>query len=31
MSPVGNYAYSIRFSDGHSAGIFPYELLKSID
>jgi DUF971 family protein len=31
MSPVGNYAYSIRFSDGHSAGIFPDELLKSID
>ncbi|MDA7925071.1 DUF971 domain-containing protein [Mariniblastus sp.] len=31
MSPVGNYAYNIQFSDGHSAGIFSYELLKSIE
>ncbi|MCP4094759.1 MAG: DUF971 domain-containing protein, partial [Planctomycetaceae bacterium] len=25
-----NYAYNIQFSDGHSAGIYSYELLKSI-
>lgn len=31
MEPVGNYAYSIRFSDGHSSGIFPFEFLRSID
>ncbi len=31
MSPVGNYAYNIQFSDGHSAGIYSYELLKSIE
>ena len=24
MHPVGNYAYSIHFSDGHSAGIFTF-------
>ena len=23
VHPVGNYAYNIRFSDGHSTGIFP--------
>ena len=28
MRPVGNYAYSITFSDGHSSGIFPFVLLK---
>ncbi|WP_419194541.1 DUF971 domain-containing protein [Novipirellula herctigrandis] len=27
MSPVGSYAYSIAFSDGHSSGIFPMRLL----
>ena len=31
MHPVGNYAYSIHFSDGHSAGIFTFELLRSLD
>ena len=31
MRPVGNYAYNIQFSDGHSAGIFSFELLKSIE
>ncbi|MFK7766161.1 MAG: DUF971 domain-containing protein [Mariniblastus sp.] len=30
MHPVGNYAYNIHFSDGHSAGIFSFELLRSI-
>ena len=27
MRPVGTYAYSIAFSDGHSSGIFPFETL----
>jgi len=31
MYPAGNYAYSIRFSDGHSAGIFTFELLRFLD
>ncbi len=30
MHPVGNYAYSIHFSDGHSTGIFTFELLRSL-
>lgn len=30
MHPVGNYAYSIHFSDGHQAGIYTFELLRSI-
>lgn len=30
MHPVGNYAYNIHFSDGHSAGIFTFELLRAI-
>ncbi len=30
MSPVGNYAYSIGFSDGHDTGIFTLELLRSL-
>lgn len=30
MHPVGNYAYNIHFSDGHSAGIFTFELLRSM-
>ena len=30
MKPVGNYAYSIAFSDGHDTGIFPFELLQEI-
>ena len=29
MKPVGSYAYNIRFSDGHSSGIFSMELLRS--
>ena len=27
MSPVGSYAYSIAFSDGHSSGIYPFASL----
>ncbi len=30
MQPVGNYAYSIRFSDGHDTGIYAFELLRSL-
>ena len=28
MEPVGNYAYGIRFSDGHDTGIFSLEMLR---
>ncbi len=30
MKPVGNYAYSIEFSDGHDTGIFTLEFLRSL-
>ena len=30
MRPVGNYAYNIEFSDGHSTGIFTFDLLRSL-
>jgi DUF971 family protein len=30
MTPVGNYAYAIRFSDGHDTGIFSFELLRNL-
>lgn len=30
MKPVGNYAYSIDFSDEHNTGIFTFELLRSV-
>ncbi len=30
MKPVGNYAYSIVFSDGHDSGIFTFELLREL-
>ncbi|MGI9519380.1 MAG: DUF971 domain-containing protein [Pirellulaceae bacterium] len=30
MSPVGNYAYNIQFSDGHNTGIFTYDHLRSL-
>lgn len=30
MRPVGNYAYSIEFSDGHDSGIFTFELLQQL-
>ncbi len=29
MRPVGNYAYNIGFSDGHSSGVFLFELLRN--
>ncbi len=30
MEPVGNYAYSIEFSDGHGTGIYTLELLRGL-
>lgn len=30
MKPVGNYAYQIRFSDGHDTGIYTFELLAEL-
>jgi DUF971 family protein len=30
MSPVGNYAYSIKFSDGHDTGIYTFALLREL-
>lgn len=30
MKPIGNYAYGIQFSDGHSSGIFSMGYLRSI-
>ena len=30
MSPIGNYAYQLDFSDGHKTGIFSLELLREI-
>ena len=30
MKPVGNYAYSIAFSDGHDTGIFTLEFLRKL-
>lgn len=30
MGPVGNYAYKIHFSDGHSTGIYTLELLREL-
>ena len=30
MKPVGNYAYSINFSDGHDTGIYQLELLREL-
>jgi DUF971 family protein len=31
MEPVGNYAYLIRFSDGHASGIFTFDYLNSLE
>jgi DUF971 family protein len=28
--PMGNYAVSIQWSDGHTSSVYPYELLKKI-
>jgi len=30
LTPVGNYAYSVAFSDGHDTGIFTLELLRGL-
>lgn len=30
MTPVGNYAYSIDFSDDHNTGIYTLELLREL-
>jgi DUF971 family protein len=30
MTPVGHYAYSIDFSDGHNTGIFTLESLREM-
>ena len=30
MTPVGNYAYTIAFSDGHDTGIFTLEHLRAL-
>ena len=30
MKPVGSYAYSIDWSDGHNTGIFTYKLLREL-
>jgi DUF971 family protein len=30
MHPVGNYAYSIHFSDGHTSGIYSCDYLRRL-
>lgn len=30
MEPLGHYAYSIEFSDGHDTGLFTLELLRKL-
>ena len=30
MYPVGNYAYQIKFSDGHDSGLYTFEFLYSL-
>jgi DUF971 family protein len=30
MKPVGNYAYSIDFSDGHNTGLYTLEFLREL-
>lgn len=30
MTPMGNYAYTIEFSDGHNTGIYALTLLRSL-
>ena len=30
VEPVGNYAYSIHFSDGHNSGIYTLDLLRRL-
>lgn len=29
--PVGNYAISFRFSDGHSTGIYTFDFLRGLE
>jgi len=29
-TPLGNYAVSIQWSDGHTSSIYPYKTLKSL-
>ncbi len=29
MVPAGQYAYNIQFSDGHSSGLFTFDLLRA--
>ena len=31
MKPVGSYAYTIAFSDGHDTGIYPFAFLRKND
>jgi DUF971 family protein len=31
IQPVGNYAISLAFSDGHGTGIYRYEFLREIE
>jgi len=30
VSPVGNYAYSIEFSDGHNTGLYTLDFLYEL-
>jgi DUF971 family protein len=30
MTPVGNYAYALAFSDGHDTGIYTLDLLREL-
>ena len=30
MEPIGNYAYHIHFTDGHTSGIYSFELLREL-
>lgn len=30
MRPVGAYAYGVRFTDGHSSGLFTFQLLREL-
>lgn len=30
MTPAGNYAYNIAFSDGHGSGLFTFDYLREL-
>lgn len=30
MKPVGNYAYSLAFNDGHQTGIYTFQFLREL-